>query len=87
MSDLVERLRKYVDTDEGYYWTGPIMSEAAAEIERLTAKNKRFVESLEKTATLMREMGTKSGQTISTSWVLNMAESILAGKAVDIGND
>lgn len=47
------------------------------EVATLRAEGGRYRAALEKTAELMRKMGTKSGQTISTGWVLNMAESAL----------
>lgn len=48
-----------------------------ADNERLTAEGGRMRAALEKTVTLMVKMGTRSGQTIATGWVLGMAESAL----------
>ena len=48
-----------------------------AEIKRLTTEGARMRHHLENTVKTMKEMGTQSGQTISTGWVLNMAESAL----------
>ena len=47
------------------------------EIEFLTAEGSRMRHHLENTVKTMKELGTQSGQTISTGWVLNMAESAL----------
>jgi hypothetical protein len=51
--------------------------ETSKDNERLTAENSRMKLLLERTKTFMQEMGTKSGQTISTAWVLGMVESAL----------
>jgi len=58
-----------------------LANKAEAEVKRLTTEGARMRRHLENTIQTMKEMGTLSGQTISTSWVLRMAESALPATA------
>ncbi len=78
MSELTRVLQAMADDSMGMeIGDRAELSRAVKEIKRLTAEAKRMRSALERTVTLMVEMGTRSGQTISTAWVLGMAESAL----------
>lgn len=57
--------------------TGAELDNAIEVLRTLSAEVTRMKAALEKTAILMREMGTLSGQTISTGWVLGMVTAAL----------
>lgn len=80
------QLPRPVETALGYEVPAPwkfVIDHLLQRLRAESAENSRMKHHLEQARNSLQEMGTQSGQTVSTSWVLHWVESALPTAAAD----